>query len=162
MKLQTHLLLLTLSLITFACNSYKILAHEKQPDNKEFYFNSVDYTGRNCSEFFGVIRERKKVLESVLYYNCSSLSPVKVIYNYDDKGKMKSKQYFISVNDDKFQFQITKDEKHLFHIIDNKNQKGNYKNYSSINGFRKATETDSIFLIPALSKIDRHFASGVN
>ena len=156
MKQQFGLILLTMSLINFACNTYAILAHEKQSEKKEFYFNSVDYSGKGCSEFFGVIRERKKILESIVYYNCSASSPIKVLYNYDEEGKMKSKQYFISVNNDKFEFPVNEDEKHLFHIIDNKNRKRNYENYNSIKGFRKATETDNIFSIPSIKRIDKN------
>ncbi len=148
---------LTFSLITISCVGIKIIVHEKQPDKKEFYFNSVEYFGRNCKEFCGFIKEHKKISESIYYYNCTSLVPVKVLYNYDTEGKLKSSEYFLSVINDSYEFQTTDDEKHLFEIIDRKNQRGNYKNYSSIKGFRAAIASDNIFSIPGISKrVNRH------
>jgi hypothetical protein len=155
MQSKMNWVTLALSLLTAGCNGYGIIAHEKVSPQKEFYLNEVDEFGKDCNEFSGNIRVNKKVVESIVYYTCAAVGPIKVLHRYDGARKTKTYQYFVAVTGGDAEFPLSADEKHLLQIIESKNRKGKYDAYRGITGFRTVTKDDDIFSIRYVSKINK-------
>lgn len=109
---------------------------------------------KSCRVFQTDIWARKNhILEKIVRYSCSDLTPFKMVLIYNEKGKMTGQQYFLSVTDNNFTMPLSEDEKSLFVEISKRQMPGEYGSYAQINGFRPATPADSIETLPYLKDV---------
>lgn len=154
MKLSSIFCLLVILITISSCNSYRTISSGRLTNGENYSVFVVDYFGKNCSDFFGSIQQKKVVIEQIVYNSCSSLPPVKIVFYYEGK-KIASKEYFISITTANPIFPISEKEKQVMEIMSRRHSHHNYELYSTIKGFRKATENDNIFSVRSISQIDK-------
>lgn len=161
------LFLFSFALVLTSCANIKPISKGKLSENKSYdfsYFVYEDVNAKNhghavksCKIFISQIKDKdQRVREKIIYYSCSSLAPLKILYNTDKTGKGSGQEYFIGVTDNDFVSPTTEDEAKQLLMMDDHKTKGDYPHYAGIKGFRVPALKDSLEKLPFLKSVEKN------
>ena len=162
MKKVINLSLLSLCLSFYGCiNIVSLSKGNLSPDKAYSYSYFVYFTSKtklkhegSCKVFVSSIKQSKKTIEKIVFYNCETHQPFKVTYTYNNSGALMKKDYFICVNDATPAISLSESEQQLLKVVGKRNASGDYSGYKTITGFREATEKDSLQKLSFLKDVE--------
>src|SRR5215831_9575374 len=146
-----------------SCTTIKSPSKGKLTEDKSYYYAYFEYSGKvhnesgvkKCKVFLSHIRDKDRhIQEKIVYWNCSSLPPIKILYNRDNSGKELNRDYFIAMTNNDFTIPVSDEEIKLFQILAKEARENDYGYYSNIKGFRPATSKDSVEHLPHLKDVE--------